>query len=95
MVLATPAEYRNILGLLQELDVAPRQVLIEATVAELTLTDELKLGLEWFYRNSMAKGVSTGQTVFSVPPADGVRLSILATQEILMWSLMPMPSRTR
>ncbi len=67
MVLATPAEYRNILGLLQELDVAPRQVLIEATVAELTLTDELKLGLEWFYRNSMAKGVSTGQTIFSVP----------------------------
>jgi general secretion pathway protein D len=67
MVLATPTEYRNILGLLQELDVAPRQVLIEATVAELTLTDELKLGLEWFYRNSMAKGVSVGKTVFSVP----------------------------
>jgi general secretion pathway protein D len=67
MVLATPAEYRNILGLLQELDKAPRQVLIEATVAELTLTDELKYGLEWFYRNSLEKGISTGQTIFSVP----------------------------
>ena len=69
MVLATPAEYRNILGLLQELDKAPRQVLIEATVAELTLTDELKYGLEWFYRNSMAEGISKAQTIFSVPTA--------------------------
>ena len=67
MVLATPAEYRNILMLLQELDIPPRQVLIEATVAELTLTDELKFGLEWFYRNSMLEGVQSAKTVFSVP----------------------------
>lgn len=67
MVVTSPAEYKNILNLLMELDVPPRQVLIEATVAELTLRDELKYGLEWFFRNKMLKGDSTLQTLFSVP----------------------------
>jgi len=67
MVVTSPAEYKNILSLLMELDVPPRQVLIEATVAELTLRDELKYGLEWFFRNKMLKGDSTLQTLFRVP----------------------------
>ena len=67
MVVTSPVEYKNILSLLMELDVPPRQVLIEATVAELTLRDELKYGLEWFFRNKMLKGDYTLQTLFSVP----------------------------
>ncbi|MEI9475783.1 MAG: type II secretion system secretin GspD [Deltaproteobacteria bacterium] len=67
MVVTSPAEYKNILSLLMELDSPPRQVLIEATVAELTLRDELKYGLEWFFRDKMSKGDSTLQTLFSVP----------------------------
>jgi general secretion pathway protein D len=67
MVVTSPSEYKNILSLLMELDVPPRQVLIEATVAELTLRDELKYGLEWFFRNKMSEGAYTLQTLFSVP----------------------------
>jgi len=67
MVVTSPAEYKNILSLLMELDVPPRQVLIEATVAELTLRDELKYGLEWYLRNKMLKGDYTFQTIFNVP----------------------------
>ena len=67
MVVTSPSGYKNILSLLMELDVPPRQVLIEATVAELTLRDELKYGLEWFFRNKMLKGDYTLQTLFSVP----------------------------
>jgi general secretion pathway protein D len=52
---------------LTELDVPPRQVLIEATVAELTLRDELKYGLEWFLRNKMLKGDYAIKTLFGVP----------------------------
>ena len=52
----SPAEYKNILSLLKELDAPPRQVLIEATVAELTLTDDLKYGLEWYINNRMFGG---------------------------------------
>ncbi|OPY18742.1 MAG: Type II secretion system protein D precursor [Syntrophus sp. PtaB.Bin075] len=52
IILSKPDVYRNLLNLLQALDVPARQVLIEATIVELTLTDELKYGVEWFIRNS-------------------------------------------
>ncbi len=49
VILATPAEYRMIEATLKRLDLIPLQVLIEATIAEVTLNDELKYGLEWFF----------------------------------------------
>ena len=38
---------------MQKLDVAPRQVLIEATIAEVTLTGALQYGLQWFFNNNI------------------------------------------
>lgn len=55
LLLATRSEYRQILAALRGLDIAPLQVLIEATIAEITLTDELEHGLEWFFKNNMGK----------------------------------------
>ncbi|MGH7895836.1 MAG: type II secretion system protein GspD, partial [Candidatus Binatia bacterium] len=49
VISATPEEYRKIESALRQLDVTPLQVLIEATIAEVTLTDELKYGLQWFF----------------------------------------------
>ena len=37
---------------LKNLDVVALQVLIEASVIELTLKDNLQYGVEWFFRNS-------------------------------------------
>jgi general secretion pathway protein D len=34
---------------LQRLDIVPMQVLIEATIAEVSLTDQLRYGLQWFF----------------------------------------------
>ena len=49
VVSATPGEWRRIRQVLSEVDVMPPQVLIEATIAEVTLTDDLKFGLRWFF----------------------------------------------
>ena len=49
VISATPEEYRQIETALRQLDVTPLQVLIEATIAEVTLTDELQYGLQWFF----------------------------------------------
>lgn len=49
LVYATPDEYRMIDAALKKLDIVPLQVLIEATIAEVTLNDSLKYGLEWFF----------------------------------------------
>ena len=48
---ATPRDYKIVSGILERLDVLPRQVLIEATVAEITLGKDLEMGVEWTFKN--------------------------------------------
>ena len=45
--LGTAESYAQILPLVQSLDQAPREVLIEVTIAQVQLSDEQNLGLEW------------------------------------------------
>ena len=52
IVYATPNKYAEIEELLKRLDTMPLQVLIEASIVEVTLTDDLQYGLEWYLRNS-------------------------------------------
>jgi general secretion pathway protein D len=40
-------EYQALLPLIQKLDVLPRQVMLDITIAEVNLTDEFKHGVEW------------------------------------------------
>ncbi len=54
VILATAADYRMIEAALKKLDIVPLQVLIEATIAEVTLTEELKYGLQWFFKAGAA-----------------------------------------
>jgi general secretion pathway protein D len=52
LILARGTEYRQILAALRQIDVSPLQVLIEVTIAEVTLTDNLSFGVEWFFKNN-------------------------------------------
>ncbi len=51
LISTTAREYERIEPLLQQLDVVPTQVMIEAVIAEVTLNDELRFGLRWFFEN--------------------------------------------
>jgi general secretion pathway protein D len=51
VIYARPRDYRMIESALKRLDILPLQVLIEATVAEVTLTDALNYGLQWFFQS--------------------------------------------
>ena len=67
VVTATPQEYAPIEAALRKLDVTPLQVLIEATVAEVTLTRQLDLGLQYFINSGrfhaiVAPGASPAST---------------------------------
>jgi general secretion pathway protein D len=53
LIVATSGIHEKILSVLRKLDVAPRQVLIEATIAEVRLTDKLQYGMEWFFNNEV------------------------------------------
>jgi general secretion pathway protein D len=50
LIFATPSEYAVIEGMLRKVDIIPLQVLIEATIAEVTLNDQLQYGTQFFFR---------------------------------------------
>jgi len=50
LVYATPAEYSVIEGMLHKVDIIPLQVLIEATIAEVDLNDQLQYGTQFFFK---------------------------------------------
>lgn len=60
LILATPAEHEAIEKALQRLDILPLQVLIEATIAEVTLNDQLKYGVEYYFNSQRARGAARG-----------------------------------
>lgn len=53
LIYAPRREYRNIEAALRRLDQAPSQVLIEASIVEVTLKDQLKYGLQWYFTNNI------------------------------------------
>lgn len=71
VIYASAPDYKRILAMLERLDSLPNQVMIEATIAEVTLTDELKYGLRWFFQNAEStftfSDVSTGAVAQSFP----------------------------
>jgi general secretion pathway protein D len=50
VIQAKPSDYRTIESALKKLDILPLQVLLEATILEVTLNDSLRYGVEWFFK---------------------------------------------
>jgi len=48
LIVATPGDYDVVESALRKLDVIRRQVLVEVMLAEVTLTDDLSFGIDWF-----------------------------------------------
>ena len=61
VILATSLQYKQVEAALRRLDVSPQQVLIEATIAEITLKGDLKYGMEWFFSNKIGDKQGIGQ----------------------------------
>ena len=70
VISATPGDYKGIEKALKKLDVLPLQVLVEASIVEVTLDKELKYGLQWFFKNS--HGRFNGVGGLNIPPSGGV-----------------------
>lgn len=52
IISALPRDYEKLKRIIHQLDTLPKQVLVEVTVAEVTLTDNLQFGLEWYLKQS-------------------------------------------
>lgn len=58
LIYAPPAEFRKIEETLKRLDSPATQVLIEATIVEVTLNDQLQYGLQWYFTDSNRAGLN-------------------------------------
>jgi general secretion pathway protein D len=77
---ATPADYRVIMNVLETIDVLPRQVLIEATIAEIDYALITELGVTWEY----SKGANFGKGLLSLTSSGdtGLRFAIGIADEL-------------
>jgi general secretion pathway protein D len=53
IIKSTPRAYLALLETIKRLDIQPKQVLIEVLVAEISLNDSTKLGIEWLLKTSL------------------------------------------
>ncbi len=51
IIVATPREYEKILPVIKQLDIMPLQVLIDATIVSVKLTNKLQYGISWYLAN--------------------------------------------
>ncbi|MET0065259.1 MAG: type II secretion system secretin GspD [Candidatus Thiodiazotropha sp.] len=56
LVMASPRDYQKIKATISRLDVPPKQVMIEATIAEVTLSNNLSYGVRWFFNGTTGGG---------------------------------------
>lgn len=93
VIQATPRDYEEIRKLLNELDILPRQVLLEVLVVEVILSKSLKLGVEWKYlfdtygatntvslTTNLANNIASG-FLYSVAKADKIQAAVAALAE--------------
>ena len=69
LILADRAEYGQIQSALAKLDIVPLQVLIEATILEVTLTDVLRFGVQYFFNSGGLGLADGGKTILSTATA--------------------------
>lgn len=67
-------DYDRILHLLHQLDILPTQVMIDATIVEVALQDDLQYGIQWYLQHS-----NGGTNTISGGAANGLNLNQIAT----------------
>ncbi len=78
LIEAVPSDYRIVESILRQIDVMPRQVLIEATIAEITHASSRELGMEW----ALGKGAAAGTASFlATVGSAGLQYSIGVTDK--------------
>lgn len=84
IIRADPTDYQALEAVIRAMDIEPNQVLIQVTVAEVSLTGELRYGVEWFFGNSNnTLGLSEAATVARSFPGFNFAYAAGSTQVVL------------
>ena len=63
LVLATSSQWDSIRRVIERLDTIPLQVHIEAKIIQVSLNDQLKYGVQWFFENAISGIEGTGSAM--------------------------------
>ena len=81
LIYCTPSQYRNLEDILVRLDIPPKQVMLEAAIAEVDLNDELNFGVQYFFQDSHNMLNTVAQSAVT-PTAPGLAYTFSAGQNI-------------
>jgi len=101
-IVGTADQYRRIETMLNTLDVGANQVLLEATIIEVTLRDELSRGVRWFFGDEQSEVSFSDVATGAIAPAfpgfaftfdnDDVRVAIDALSSLTDVNFLSSPS---
>ncbi len=74
LISASAQQYDAILSAIKKLDTEPLQVLIEAKILEVSLTDKLEYGLQWYFGQHVPEGGASGSSSLSNLRTDGASI---------------------
>jgi general secretion pathway protein D len=80
IIRASLSEYADILENLKVIDVYPQQVLLEVLVGEVTLDDNLKLGIDWTFNHNFGSGGNISGVGTLIPGNPVNNFTYLATK---------------
>lgn len=71
LIVTTPERYGDLETALMQLDRVPLQVLLEASIAEVSLTKQLQYGVQYFFQNGDVSILRSGAAAGSIAAATG------------------------
>lgn len=102
LIQTTARDYERIEQILAKVDVLPTQVMLEAVIAEVTLNDDLKYGLRWFFENGGMKislsDVAKGAAAAALPgfnwsyATDNIQVTLNALSSITDVNVISAPT---
>jgi len=87
LIFATPRQYRTIESAIRRLDIMPLQVAIEATIAEVTLNDQLQYGIQYFFQrgnHTVALSNTAGAVSNAISPGFSYVLSAGTSTQVVL-----------
>ncbi|UHD14216.1 type II secretion system secretin GspD [Thiocapsa bogorovii] len=92
MVRSSPRDYKKILDALKQLDILPLQVLVEATIVEISLEGNLRYGVQW---NLFGLATKDQRSQFTLGSGDSLANSVGLTFPGFNWAVISRPDTIR
>jgi general secretion pathway protein D len=94
LILASREDYSKIRAAIRQIDQIPMQVLVEASIVEVTLTGDLSYGLQWFFKHHFDGDTGRGE-LFPLPVDPSFSYTVTDESAVIRAVLNTLASESR